>query len=201
MLIALDILGTLAFAITGASKAIQYKLDWLGLLVLTIVTGTGGGILRDVLLGMTPPLAFQKPVYVIVCLCGAVFTLIAKDKIHAHWNYVLVVDALGLGFFTAAGASRACLIEGADFNILVILFSAAITAVGGGVIRDLIVREIPLILKQDFYASAAILGALVYIALWYAGIGSPIFQLFATTIFTFLIRLFAMKCRFHLPNT
>ncbi|MDR1760131.1 MAG: trimeric intracellular cation channel family protein [Fibrobacter sp.] len=201
MLIVLDILGTLAFAITGASKAIQYKLDWLGLLVLTVITGTGGGILRDVFLGMTPPLAFQKPIYVIVCFFGAILTLVAKEKIHAHWNYVLVVDALGLGFFTAVSANRACLIEGADINILVIIFSAVITAVGGGVIRDLIVREIPFILKQDFYASAAILGALVYIALRFAGIGSPTFQLFATTIFTFLVRLFAMKWRFHLPNT
>lgn len=197
MLITLDILGTLAFAITGASKAIQYKLDLLGLLVLAVVTGIGGGVLRDVLLATSPPLAFQQPIYVMVCFVAAFLTLTGRKWIHAHWNFILVVDALGLGFFTAVGASRACLV---DAGFLAIVFSAVITAVGGGLFRDILVKEIPQILKRDFYATAALIGAVLFIVLHYFEVGTPTIRLLVTTFFTFIVRLFAMKFRFQLPK-
>ena len=98
MLVLIDLLGTLAFAISGASKAIYYKLDWLGLLVMAIVTGVGGGITRDLLLGSTPPLALQNPNYIMVCIAGAFLTLIVEKRFRFFMKLTLIIDALGLGF-------------------------------------------------------------------------------------------------------
>ncbi len=197
MLLLIDILGTLAFAISGAEKAIRHQLDWLGLIVLATVTGIGGGILRDVMLGSTPPLAFTNPIYIPVCIAGAFLYLTARRRIRRVKNIILTVDALGLGFFTAVGASKAA---EADAGALAIVLFAAITAAGGGLIRDLLVSEIPQILKSDFYAAAALAGGLVYLLLGYIEIDYTL-RILCTTAFTFILRLYAMRTKLELPKT
>lgn len=197
MLILLDLLGTFAFALSGASKAIRYKLDWLGLLVMASVTGVGGGITRDLLLGSTPPIALQKPEYIITCIAGAFLSLFLKKQSKLFLKFVLIVDALGLGFFTAVGASKAAQ---ADAGPLAIVLLAMITAAGGGLIRDLLVSEIPQVLKSDFYATAAFLGGLLYLFL-HATALSLTTQMLITTAFTFVIRLIALRHRISLPKT
>ena len=184
-----DMLGTFAFAITGAYKAIQYKLDWLGVLILATATGVGGGILRDVMLGLTPPVAFNTPAYIIVCALASIITLKAQHVIKATWNYVLIADALGLGFFTAVGASP-----------VAVVCMAAVTAAGGGALRDILVSEIPQILKSDFYATAAIAGGILFVVLRYLGVETIDTCTIITTVFTFALRVVAMRRNLHLPQ-
>lgn len=197
MLVLIDLLGTLAFAISGASKAIYYKLDWLGLLVMAIVTGVGGGITRDLLLGSTPPLALQNPNYIMICIAGAFLTLVVEKRFRFFMKFVLIIDALGLGFFTAVGASKAAQMES---GALAIVLLAMITAAGGGLIRDILVSEIPQVLRSDFYATAALLGGLLFLGLQNTTFSFPT-QILITTFFTFIIRLIAIRQKFNLPKT
>lgn len=197
MLVLIDLLGTLAFAISGASKAIYYKLDWLGLLVMAIVTGVGGGVTRDLLLGSTPPLALQNPNYIMVCIAGAFLTLVVEKRFRFFMKFVLIIDALGLGFFTAVGASKAAQMES---GALAIVLLAMITAAGGGLIRDILVSEIPQVLRSDFYATAALLGGLLFLGLQNTTFSFST-QILITTFFTFIIRLIAIRQKFNLPKT
>ncbi len=197
MLIAIDLLGTLAFAITGASKAIQHKLDWLGVIILAVTTGVGGGIIRDIMLGSTPPVAIKSSMYIITCIAAAAVTLGAKRIVSASWKWVLIADALGLGFFTAVGASKAALLEGGPIAIILM---ATITASGGGMLRDMLVGEIPQVLKSDFYATAAIAGGILFVLLEPLGITSIDTKMLVTTLFTFALRVFAMRHKIHLPH-
>ena len=136
----IDLLGTLAFAFTGAFRAVKHELDWLGVIVLATMAGVGGGVIRDLLLGATPPVALRQPMYIGVCILGAVLTIVAKRRIVPQWDWVMLADALGLGFFAAVGAAQA---EQAGANPMTIVLLAGLTAVGGGVIRDVLVCEIP----------------------------------------------------------
>lgn len=193
----LDILGTFAFAISGAEKAVRYRLDWLGLIVLATVTGVGGGILCDVMLGATPPAALTNPIYFPICIVGAFFYLLMRKKIRKIRVFILVADALGLGFFTAVGAAKASAMAAGPYSV--ILF-AAITAAGGGLIRDLLVSEIPQVLKSDFYATAALIGGILFYVLEFANLGSTL-RILITTAFTFSLRLLAMRKKLELPKT
>ncbi|MCF0222017.1 MAG: trimeric intracellular cation channel family protein [Fibrobacter sp.] len=197
LLLILDILGTFAFAISGAEKAVRYRLDWLGLIVLATVTGVGGGILRDVMLGATPPAALTNPIYFPICIAGAFFYLLLRKRMRKIRVLILVADALGLGFFTAVGAAKASAMAAGPYSI--ILF-AAITAAGGGLIRDLLVSEIPQVLKSDFYATAALIGGVLFYLLDFVNMGSTP-QILITTAFTFVLRLFAMRKKLELPKT
>lgn len=197
LLMILDILGTFAFAISGAEKAVRYRLDWLGLIVLATVTGIGGGIMRDVMLGATPPAALTNPIYIPICFVGAFFYLAMRKRIRKIRTLILVADALGLGFFTAVGAAKASAMAAGPYSI--ILF-AAITAAGGGLIRDLLVSEIPQVLKSDFYATAALIGGILFYALDFSNLGSTP-QILITTAFTFALRLFVMRKKIQLPKT
>ncbi|MCF0215727.1 MAG: trimeric intracellular cation channel family protein [Fibrobacter sp.] len=197
LLLIIDILGTFAFAISGAEKAVRYRLDWLGLIVLATVTGVGGGVLRDVMLGSTPPVALTNPIYIPICIFGAFIYLKLRLRFRAIRNLILVVDALGLGFFTAVGAAKANALAAGPYSI--ILF-AAITAAGGGMFRDMLVSEIPQVLKSDFYATAALIGGTLFLALDYFDLGDTS-KILITTAFTFVLRLYAMRNKLELPKT
>ena len=196
MLLFLDLLGTLAFAFTGAFRAVKHELDWLGAIVLATMTGVGGGMVRDLLLGATPPVALRQPMYIGICIAGAVLTIVAKRRIAPHWDWVMMADALGLGFFAAIGAAHA---QQAGANAMTIVLLAGLTAVGGGVIRDVLVSEIPLVLKSDFYATAALIGGLAFWLLSFTELAlTP--RLLLTTALTFGLRLFAMRRGLELPK-
>jgi uncharacterized membrane protein YeiH len=196
ILAALDLFGTLAFAISGAFRAVKHELDWLGLAVLAVCTGVGGGIVRDVLLGATPPSALRDETYLLVCLAGGGLALLGKSRIARHWDLVMLADAFGLGLFAAIGAARA---EARHCGPLTITFMAAITATGGGVIRDLLVMEIPAILKSDFYATAALLGGALYWAIGFTPISLPL-RLTLVIGATTALRLLAMRHKMQLPR-
>jgi uncharacterized membrane protein YeiH len=192
----LDLLGTLAFALSGAFRAVKHELDWLGLVVLAISTGVGGGIVRDVLLGATPPSALRNETYLLICLAGGGIALLGKNRIAQHWDLVMIADAMGLGVFAAIGAAKA---QDVHSGPLTIICMAAITATGGGVIRDLLVSEIPAVLKSDFYATAALIGGAIF---WITGFASlPLTVRLGSTIFaTTVLRLFAMRHKMQLPK-
>ena len=196
LLYVLDIAGTLIFAVSGALQANRHELDFLGFMVLAVATGVGGGMIRDVLLGATPPAVFLDEVYFAVCVLGGVLVFWAAPPIARRWNRMLVADALGLGVFAAIGAAK-----GAAFGLgpIGIMMMAAITATGGGVIRDLLVREIPNVIKGGFYATAALLGGAVYWGLSFLDLPSEA-SLALTALATTGLRMLAMWRNIRLPR-
>jgi len=196
MIYALDIFGTFVFAVSGAFKAARYELDLLGVLVLAIATGVGGGIIRDVTLGCTPPAVFQDEIYLLVCVMGGLVVFVAANKIAPRWDCVMFADAVGLSVFAAIGAAKAQMY---DIGAIGVIMMAAITATGGGVIRDVLVREIPAVLRADFYATAALLGGAVFFTAGWLGYNQNI-QLLCAITATFLLRVLAMKYGISLPK-
>lgn len=196
LIFALDLVGTLAFAVSGAFRAIKYELDILGVIVLATATGVGGGIVRDVLLGTLPPNALQNELYLLLCLAGALSVFIAAPKIAVRWDFVMLADAVGLGVFTAIGAAQA---ELGGAGVFTVMIMAALTACGGGVIRDMLVREIPAVLTSDFYATAALIGGGCFVLLRSAGWDADA-RLASAIVVTLALRLVAMRYGISLPK-
>jgi len=192
----LDIFGTLVFAISGAFRAVKYELDFFGVIVLSIATGVGGGIMRDVLLGQTPPAVFQNGWYFIVCIAAGIMVFLWAQKIARGWDYVLIADGIGLGVFAAIGATVA---KAQGAGSAGIIMMAVITATGGGVIRDVLVREVPVILHSDFYASAVLIGGVWFVLLDKFSINLN-YILYSTAVLVILLRFLAMKYRLSLPK-
>jgi len=192
----LDILGTLVFAVSGAFRAVKYELDILGVLTLAVATGVGGGILRDLLIGYVPPSALRDETYLLVCFLGGLIVFLAAPKIARRWDLVMAADAVGLGVFSALGAAKAAEFH---FGPVGIVMMAVLTATGGGVIRDVLVREIPAVIRVDFYATAALGGGLCYLLGGPAGFSESFRLLFSLLVATGL-RLVAMIYRINLPR-
>jgi len=196
ILYTLEIIGTSVFAITGALKGVKKELDILGILVLASITGTGGGILRDLILGDTPPASFTDETFFIVCLLSGLAVFFLAPKIEKIWKIIRIGDALGLGLFTAIGASKGIAWE---MGTIGIILTGALSATGGGVIRDMLVNEIPLVIRKDFYATAAIIGSLLLIGADNLGVNSTL-AIFTATAMTTGLRLTAMKFHLSLPK-
>ncbi|GIV59347.1 trimeric intracellular cation channel family protein [Rhodocaloribacter litoris] len=196
MLYAVDLLGTFVFALSGAFQANRHGLDFLGFMVLAVATGVGGGMIRDVLLGATPPAALQDEWYLLVCLAGGMAVFWAAPPIARRWNRVLVADAVGLGVFAAMGAARAA---AAGLGPIGIVLMAALTATGGGVVRDLLVREVPAVIKGGFYATAALLGGVAFTGTAALGLGEAVAMTTAAVVTTGL-RFWAMAHNISLPT-
>jgi uncharacterized membrane protein YeiH len=193
----LDLFGTMAFAVTGAFKAIEHKADIVGIIILATITGVAGGTIRDIILGHFPPHSISDPNYVIITTTTGVVIFFLYPKIQKHWNLFLKFDALGLGVFTAIGATFAYQIFG--MNFLAMAMAGMVTAVGGGILRDMFVNEIPMVFVKELYASASFLGVVVfYIFLLIK------FQIEVATIgsivITTMLRLIAMKHNWNLPK-
>ena len=161
LLLAIDLVGTALFAAEGASTAAQARLDLLGMLVLAFVTALGGGIVRDLLIGDIPPGSIRNWHYAAVALAAGfvVFALHAYTTTVNYW-LVTTLDAAGLSFFAIAGATKALEFK---LNPLLATMMGGITGVGGGTIRDLLIGQVPKVLRADIYAAAALLGAAVTI--------------------------------------
>ena len=192
----LDYLGTIAFAVTGASKAIAHKADIFGILVLATVVGVAGGIIRDVIFGRFPT-AFSDPIYVSITVITGIVMFFLYSYFKKRMNVWLVFDAIGLGVFSIIGASIAYQIVG--LNFLPMLFGGIITAIGGGILRDVFVREIPIVFIKEVYAVASLIGIVIfYLILFYGGnmqVASIIGIIAATGT-----RLLAMKYNWNLPK-
>lgn len=168
----LELIGTVAFASSGAMIAIEKKMDIFGVNVLGATTAVGGGIMRDIILGLTPPGAFSHPVYVLVAaLTSTILFVIAYAKPTAFESRVKTdyydklmfwCDTAGLGIFTVVGIQAAVRAVGGE-NVFFFVFIGTLTGVGGGVLRDIMAGETPYILVKHIYACAAIAGGIVCI--------------------------------------
>lgn len=188
--------GTFVFAVSGGFKAARCQLDVLGIMVLAVATGVGGGLIRDVLLGATPPAVFQDERYLVVCLAGGLVAFWGAPRVAARWNLVMVADAIGLGVFAALGAAK-----GSAFGLgpIGIVMMGALTATGGGVVRDMLVNEVPSVIQKDFYATAALIGGGVLLLARTAGLGVPV-QLLVAALVTTALRFYAMVTNLNLPK-
>jgi uncharacterized membrane protein YeiH len=156
LLLTLDLLGTGVFAISGAAAGVKYRLDVFGVCVLAFVAGNAGGITRDVLIGAVPPAALGEWRYITVSLIAALITFWWHPRVERLRLPILLFDAAGLGLFAVAGAQKALAF---GMNPLVAALLGMLTGIGGGVLRDVLVREIPTVLRSDLYALAALAGA------------------------------------------
>ena len=187
----------MAFAVTGAFKAIEHKADIVGIIILATITGVAGGTIRDVILGKDLPNSLIDPSYVIITVVSAIVIFLLHSKMKKHWNIFLKFDAIGLGVFTVIGATLAYNMFG--MNFLVIVLSGMLTAIGGGILRDVFVSQTPIVFVKELYASASFLGAAVFYLVIlltndvYAGTISGL--LLATGL-----RMVAMKYNWNLPK-
>ena len=192
----LDYFGTVAFAITGAFKAIEQKADIVGVIILASVTGLAGGLIRDVIFGQYPPTALSNPMYLILCFITGFSIFFLYPRLKKHWNIFLKCDAIGLGVFTVIGASIAYSIFGP--NLLLVSVGGLITATGGGILRDVLVNEIPLVLVRELYASASFIGVVVFFVLIL--VSDPVLAAISGIITATGLRLIAIKYEWNLPK-
>ena len=198
-----DVIGTIAFAISGALLGIQRRMDIFGILILALVTAIGGGIVRDVMVGRIPPTSLQTGLYISITLItvGIIFIMYRYG-----WNrYIegkgatkvyLTADALGLASFTVTGATIGINVDPGNLVLTVVL--GVITAVGGGIIRDILAHRTPSVLKEEVYALPALLGSIIYYVV--CGIGHQIMASYATFLIVFIIRMVALEYHWNLPR-
>ena len=192
----LDYLGTVAFAVTGASKAIAHKADIFGIIVLATVVGVGGGVTRDVIFGRFPT-AFSEPIYISLTVGTGIVMFFLFSYLKKKMNIWLIFDAIGLGVFSIIGASIAYQIVGLEF--LPMIFAGMITAIGGGILRDVFVREIPIVFVKEVYAVASIIGIVIFYGLLSFDVDVQISSVIGIIAATG-IRLLAMKYNWNLPK-
>ncbi|VVM65813.1 hypothetical protein PS662_01543 [Pseudomonas fluorescens] len=162
----LDLLGTFAFGVSGAVAARQQRLDLFGIATITFIVACGGGILRDLCLGTLPPAGLSSWRYLVVSLIAAAWVVCAYPMVCRMKSPVQLFDSIGLGLFAVAGAKKALAVQaGAEVAILL----GMVSAVGGGVLRDILLSRVPGILQREIYASAALAGAGVEVLLSYSG--------------------------------
>ena len=199
----LEIIGTVAFSVSGAMLGLQKKMDILGITILGLTTAVGGGVIRDLILGIHPPKTFQDPVYAAVAIITAlvvctpwVLRFFARRQ-HLYDLLMLVMDSVGLGIFTVVGISTAYS-RSDSYSLFLLIFVGAMTGVGGGVLRDTMASEPPYIFVKHFYASASILGALLCALRW------PVFgeslSMITGTAAVVVLRLLAARLRWSLPK-
>ncbi len=187
----------MSFAVTGAFKAIEHKSDIVGIIILSTITGVAGGTIRDVILGHFPPNSISNPLYVVITVSTGIVIFFLYPRIRKHWNLFLKFDALGLGVFTIIGATFAYHVFG--LNFLAIMLAGMLTAVGGGILRDMFVNEIPIVFVKELYASASFVGVLVFFALLAINADQNI-STFVGIVITTVLRLVAMKYNWNLPK-
>ena len=191
-----DLIGTAAFAISGALAGIHRQMDLLGVLVLGIVTAIGGGTLRDILLGDTPPFCLKNETYLYVSISCALLTFFAHHILHRYSNALLYFDAVGLGTFVVIGTEKAL-----NFNTGFIgaVTMGVMTATAGGVVRDMLSNQVPLILRKEIYASACLAGGVLFYLLDLLHWPRPAVMLLAAALVVGL-RLLAIRHNWALPT-
>ncbi len=199
----LELMGTVAFAASGALTAMKKRMDLLGIVVLGLITAVGGGILRDIILGATPPFAFRDP----LCACVAVVTslllfvpylrrpIMRNQKVFDL--VMLIMDSIGLGVFTVMGIWIAKELS-AEYRTFLLVFVGVITGVGGGVLRDVLAGETPYIFVKHIYACASLAGAVVCALLWRI---VPSYAAMLAGVLTVLtIRMLSAHYHWNLPH-
>ena len=202
----MELIGTIAFACSGAMLAMKRKLDFLGIIVLSITTSFGGGIIRDILIGQTPPFLFLdlSQAWVVCWISISMFVIFKMN-----WNTYIplaskiyddilnAVDAIGLGLFTVTGINKG-IAAGYEEYTLFCAFLGVITGVGGGILRDILSGQTPIVLQKNIYVSASIAGAICYLSLSSA-IGDNYALIISSTIVV-IIRVLARHFDWNLPK-
>jgi len=193
---ALDLLGTVAFAASGALAGVRRGMDLLGVIVLGIVTATGGGVMRDVLLNDTPPFCFKNEIYLYLALAVSVIVFLTPRSFERMNRAMLLLDALGLGTFLVIGTSKAL-----SFNLgfMGAVIMGVMTATCGGLVRDILSNRIPLILQREIYASACVVGGALFYFLHHAGVPSSV-NLTISALVVIAIRGAAILKGWQLPR-
>ena len=191
----LDYFGIVVFAVSGALAAARARMDIVGFALLGIVTGIGGGTIRDVLLGRLPVFWIEHPQYIALCVLAAVATFFLVPVIASRLRLLLWADALGLAVFAVLGAQTAL---ANDAPLIIAALLGVVSATFGGLVRDIVCNETPLILLREIYVTAALAGALLFVCLVELG-ASPVLALTAGSVATFVVRGLAMIYHLSLP--
>ncbi len=191
-----DLIGTFAFAISGALMGAKKEMDIYGLFILGLVTGVGGGTLRDLLFGRIPPFIFNDIAYIIAVILAVLVVFFFHGKVAKGTKLLNIFDAIGLGVFTCIGATIAL-----NENIVWygVILSAVITSTVGGMIRDTLAGEVPFVLQKEVYASASIFGAGIFLIL--NMFNTPIdINIFLVSVIVTVLRLLSLHKNWSLPR-
>lgn len=189
-----DLIGTFAFAISGIKLASGKQVDWLGAYIIGLATAIGGGTIRDLFLGVTPFWMLDSR-YFITTGVALLATLLFKEKLFRWKNTLFLFDTIGLGLVTIVGITKSL---DANFPFWVCIVMGAITGSVGGVIRDILLNEVPLLLQKDIYALACIAGGVVYFICHYFNLSTGFTELIAAAV-VMIVRILAIQFHIHLP--
>jgi uncharacterized membrane protein YeiH len=192
----LDLAGTFAFALSGAVAARERGLDGFGILVLAFTVACGGGVLRDLCIGAIPPAGLSDWRYLAAAVAAAVLAMLSHGLVERLAHPVVLFDTLGLGLFAVTGAQKALLF---GWNAEVAVLLGMVTAVGGGVARDVLLNRVPVILQREIYASAALVGAAIAAVGELLGAASPALTWCAVGA-CFALRMLSLRYRWNLPR-
>lgn len=192
----LDIIGTMAFAMSGALTAMNKKLDPFGVFIIAFVTAVGGGTLRDIMIGRTPVGWMLDLKYVYVIIMGFVLAIIFRKKFDRLRTSLFLFDTIGLGVFTLIGLEKGINI---GLHPVICIALGTMTACFGGVIRDILCTEIPVIFRREIYATICILGGIVFFLLRKLNLDDDVLYL-TTSLVIILVRLMAVKYKWYLPT-
>lgn len=206
LILILEVIGTVAFALSGAMIGVKRKLDILGVIILGCITACGGGLLRDTMLGIIPQNLFLNPLYVILALITSlilfiILYIIKDDSITEYKWYkdlLVITDAIGLATFVIVGANITINQMGIEGNGFLIIFMSFLTACGGGMLRDIFAGQIPAIFRKHIYALPTIVGAIIYYFLLKFNLNVYI-NIIIVSLFIIIIRLLAYKFKWSLP--
>jgi uncharacterized membrane protein YeiH len=191
----LDLLGTAAFAASGALAGVQRRMDLLGVVVLGLVTAVGGGTIRDVLLGAVPPFCFNDENYLYLSIVVALLVFYYHHSLDFLHRPLLYFDALGLGTFLVIGTGKALAY---NHGFLVAVMMGVMTATAGGVVRDVLSDQVPFILQKEIYATACIFGGILYYILYRLGMNESLVAVIAALVVV-IIRVVAIHRHWSLP--
>ncbi|MGK0329845.1 trimeric intracellular cation channel family protein [Polaribacter sp.] len=192
----LDILGTFAFAISGALVALDKKLDIFGVIIIAFVTAVGGGMLRDILIDAHPINWIGDLNYLYIIFSAVIFTFLFKSKIAYLSKTLFLFDTIGIGVFTLLGLQKGL---SYDLHPLVSVIMGMISAVFGGVLRDVLTNRVPLIFEKEIYASACLAGGVMYLTLNYFSVEENINFIISASVVV-IIRVVAVKFSLELPK-
>jgi uncharacterized membrane protein YeiH len=190
-----DLAGTFVFALSGAMAGVKRKLDMFGIVVLSFAAANTDGISRDILLGVIPPVAINDWHYLGVSLVAGLITFYFPSTVMQRWNPVLLFDAAGLALFAVSGTHKAIVY---GLNPIMAILLGALTGIGGGMARDILLAEIPVVLRAELYAVAALAGAAIVVIASMLELPSGV-AAFVGAAFCFGLRVLAMKYGWQLP--
>ena len=197
IILVLDLFGTMAFAVTGALRAIEHKYDIVGIIILATTTGLLGGVMRDTILGIFPPYNLSDTIHIALTTIAATIIFFLYHRIKKYENMFNIFDAIGLGVFTFTGASIAYSLFNTNFVLIVI--SSLLTAFGGGILRDVFAREPPIVFTKEVYALASFIGVILFLILVNIKLQFE-FIAIAVIFVTTCIRLISIKLQWNLPK-